>query len=263
MARLPARPLAGGPHLPDSSPDMNRILSLVLSLIGFAAPVFAQAPPVTVFAAASLRGALDEIAQGYDAAVTLSFAGSGTLARQIAAGAPADVVVLAHSDWATWLQKRGLLRDGTLGDVAGGQLVLIAPQGAATLDTPTAAALLQSLNGGRLAMGQRSGVPAGTYARAWLENIGAWPTLEPHLAETDNVRAALALVATRAAPLGIVYASDAAADPRVAIVYAIPPDTHAPIRYPAAALTEAGRDFVTLLHSAHAAEVFARHGFAK
>ncbi|MEP3440036.1 MAG: molybdate ABC transporter substrate-binding protein [Sulfitobacter sp.] len=217
---------------------------------------------MTVFAAASLRGALDEVAQSYGAPVTLSYAGSGTLARQIAAGAPADVIVLAHGDWAMWLQARGLLLEDTLADVAGGQLVLIGPAGAEPFEVSDAAALREALKGGRLAIGQRDGVPAGTYARDWLQHLGAWDDLQPHLAETDNVRAALALVAVGAAPLAVVYASDAQAEPRVASLYAIPPQTHAPIRYPAAALTEAGRVFVSLLQSPQAAETFARHGFA-
>jgi len=246
---------------------MHRIFALFLISICFVFPAQAdvtgsQQPPVTVFAAASLRGTLDELAQSYGAPVTLSYAGSGTLARQIAAGAPADVIVLAHSDWAIWLQARGLLLEDTLADVAGGQLVLIGPAGAEPFEVSDAAALREALKGGRLAIGQRDGVPAGTYARDWLQHLGAWDDLEPHLAETDNVRAALALVAVGAAPLGVVYASDAQAEPRVASLYAIPPQTHAPIRYPAAALTEAGRDFVSLLQSPQSAETFARHGFA-
>lgn len=260
-ARMPPA-LAGVSRLTDSPADMKRIFTLLLVLSGFASPVFAQTPPLSIFAAASLRGALDEIAQSYGAPVTLSYAGSGTLARQIAAGAPADVIVLAHADWATWLQSRGLLLEDTLADVAGGQLMLIGQTGTGQLQITDAATLREALKGGRLAIGQRDGVPAGTYARDWLQHMGAWEDLQPHLAETDNVRAALALVAVGAAPLGVVYASDAQAEPRVAGVYAIPPHTHAPIRYPAAALTEAGRDFISLLRSPQATEIFAQHGFA-
>lgn len=230
--------------------------------IAFVMPAQAQEPPVTVFAAASLRGALEEITQIYPTPVTLSFAGSGTIARQIAAGAPADVVILAHADWASWLAQRDLLIPNTLTDVAGGQLVLIGPADAAALNAPDAGSLLTALSGGRLAIGQRDGVPAGTYARDWLRHIGAWDALTPHLAETDNVRAALALVAVGAAPIGVVYASDAQAEPRVKIIYPIPPESHTPIRYPAAALTEDGRAFAALLSSPEAAAIFTRHGFA-
>jgi molybdate transport system substrate-binding protein len=194
--------------------------------------------------------------------VTLSFAGSGTLARQIAAGAPADVVILAHRDWANWMAVEGLILEGTVTEVAGGKLVLIGAAETAPQAAPDAASLITVLNGGRLAMGQRDGVPAGSYARDWLTYIGAWDALLPHIAETDNVRAALALVVQGAAPLGIVYASDAVAETRVAVLYAVPAQAHAPIRYPAAAVTEAGRAFLTHLISPQAATIFARYGFA-
>lgn len=234
----------------------------VLSLILWLAASALWADPVTVFGAASLRDALEEIAADYPGEVTLSFGGSGTLARQIAAGAPADAVVLAHRDWAAWLDGRGHLLTGTLTDVAGGELVLIGPPDAAALPQPDADTLLEALGGGRLAMGQRDGVPAGSYARDWLRHIDAWEDIAPHLAETDNVRAALALVAQGAAPLGLVYASDAAAEPRVTVLYRVPAEAHAPIRYPAAALTEAGRAFAAFLSAPQAAATFTRHGFA-
>ncbi|MEQ6201413.1 molybdate ABC transporter substrate-binding protein [Sulfitobacter sp. HNIBRBA2951] len=237
---------------------MRMFLALLLTL----APLALGAQPVTVFAAASLRGALSEIAHSYDADVTLSFAGSGTLARQVAAGAPVDVVVLAHPEWMDWLEGRGLTKPATRVDVAGGRLVLIGPAGASTLEAPDTDTLRMALGNGRLAIGQRDAVPAGSYARDWLRHIGAWEAMIPHLAETDNVRAALALVAAGAAPLGVVYASDAAAEPRVSLRYAIPADTHAPIRYPAAATTDAGRGFLDHLQSSEARAIFTAHGFA-
>ncbi|WP_267168117.1 molybdate ABC transporter substrate-binding protein [Sulfitobacter sp. F26169L] len=240
---------------------MRCLITLFLSLYCFVAP--AQAESASVFAAASLRGALNEIADSYPEDITLSFAGSGTLARQVAAGAPADAIVLAHRDWATWLDTRGLILTDTLVEVAGGQLVLVGPPDAADITAPDAATLIGALKGGRLAIGQHEAVPAGAYAHEWLQHIGAWDTMTPYLAETDNVRAALALVAMRAAPLGVVYASDAVAEPRIRIVYTIPPDTHAAIRYPAAALTEAGRGFVAYLSTPEATAIFAKHGFAQ
>ena len=242
----------------DSHVDMARLLSFVLFSFWLALPAAAQS--VTVFAAASLRGALTEIAQSYPETVTFSFSGSGTLARQIAAGAPADAVVLAHSDWANWLDERGMLVSDSLREVAGGVLVLIGPSEAPSITNPDVKTLIAILNGGRLAMGQRDGVPAGTYAREWLTYIDAWPALTSHIAETDNVRAALALVAVGAAPLGLVYASDALAEPRVRILYTIPSRAHAPIRYPAAAITSAGRAFVAYLTTPDAAAIFAKHG---
>jgi len=221
-----------------------------------------MAHPVTVFAAASLRGALTEIAAGYDAEVTLSLAGSGTVARQIAAGAPADVVLLAHRDWANWLAERDAIQSDTLREVAGGQLVLIGAPDAAPLGAPFDQSLLAALKGGRLAIGQRDAVPAGAYAKEWLLYAQAWVQLKPHLAETDNVRAALALVAQGAAPLGVVYASDALSEPRVKILYNIPAQAHSPIRYPAAAVTDKGRAFLDHLGTPQSAAIFAKHGFA-
>jgi molybdate transport system substrate-binding protein len=234
-----------------------RLLSALIWLC-FALPVMAQ--DLTVFAAASLRDALTEIAGHYPADVTLSFAGSGTIARQVAAGAPVDAVVLAHRDWTGWLVARGLVAEGTIREVAGGALVLIGPRSAAPLANPDATSLITALSGGRLAIGQRDGVPAGTYARAWLKSIGAWDALQPHLAETDNVRAALALVAQGAAPLGVVYASDAQVEPKVAIVHRVPAQAHAPIRYPAAALTAAGADFIAYLDTDTARATFEKFG---
>lgn len=237
---------------------MRSLIALFLSVLTLALP--AQAQPVTVFAAASLRDALTEIAADYSEEVTLSFAGSGTLARQIAAGAPADVVVLAHRDWADWMAQQNLILKDTLTEVAGGQLVVIGNADAALITQPSTQSLNTALNGGRLAMGQRDGVPAGSYARQWLQHIDAWDAMLPQIAETDNVRAALALVAQGAAPLGIVYASDAVAEPRVKILYAIPAEAHAPIRYPAAAITEAGRPFLAHLIALQSTETFAKYG---
>ncbi|WP_299028901.1 molybdate ABC transporter substrate-binding protein [uncultured Sulfitobacter sp.] len=253
-------PLAGLRPLADSLRHMRRVFFLLFASLWFALPALAQ--PVTVFAAASLRDALSDIAQSYPDKVTLSFAGSGTVARQVAAGAPADVVVLAHRDWALWMQAQDLVLPDSLRDVAGGRLVVVGAADAPDIAQANTASLTAALNGGRIAMGQRDGVPAGTYAREWLTSIGAWQALAPQLAETDNVRAALALVAAGAAPLGVVYASDAVAEPRVRIVYEIPAATHSPIRYPAAAATAAGRAFVAHLTTPQAAQTFAKHGFA-
>ena len=138
-------------------------------------------------------------------------------------------------------------------------LVLIGPSGAAPLAGPEA--LPERLGEGRLAMGQRDAVPAGAYAQEWLRSVGLWDQLAPYLAETDNVRAALALVARGETPLGVVYATDAAAEPRVTVVYDIPEDRHAPILYPAATLSPAGAAFLDRLADDAAREVWAAHGF--
>ena len=237
---------------------MKRFLPLIFAAL---LPTLAQAeqPSVTVFAAASLRGALDEVARGYDGDVALSFGGSGTMARQIDAGAPADVVLLAAPVWMTWLRDRGAIEADAVVDLLGNSLALIAP--ADNNIAPDPADLAGALGDARLAMGQRDAVPAGIYAREWLEVTGQWEAIAPHLAETDNVRSALALVARAETPLGVVYRTDALAEPQVRILYDIPQETHSPITYPAAALTDSGAAFMAHLQSDDARAVFARHGF--
>ncbi|HBM38287.1 MAG TPA: molybdate ABC transporter substrate-binding protein [Sulfitobacter sp.] len=237
---------------------MKRFLPLIFAAL---LPTLTQAeqPSVTVFAAASLRGALDEVARGYDGDVALSFGGSGTMARQIDAGAPADVVLLAAPVWMTWLRDRGAVQADAVVDLLGNSLVLIAPAGSDVAQDP--ADLAGALGDARLAMGQRDAVPAGIYAREWLEATGQWDAIAPHLAETDNVRSALALVARAETPLGVVYRTDALAEPQVRILYDIPQETHSPITYPAAALTDSGAAFMVHLQSDDARAVFARHGF--
>lgn len=215
--------------------------------------------PVTVFAAASLRGALDAVADTFDGDVILSYGGSGTMARQVAAGAPADVIVLASPDWMNWLQDRGVAKAEARIDLLGNALVLIAP--AASTQNVDPRDVLASLGENRLAIGQREAVPAGTYAREWLEKTGQWNAVEPQLAETDNVRAALALVARGDAPLGLVYRTDALAETDVRVVFEVPEDQHSPIVYPAAWLSEAGLGFMTHLQSPEAQEIFDRFGF--
>jgi len=237
---------------------MKRFLPLIFAAL---LPTLTQAeqPSVTVFAAASLRGTLDEVARGYDGDVALSFGGSGTMARQIDAGAPADVVLLAAPVWMTWLRDRGAIEADAVVDLLGNSLVLIAP--ADNNIAPDPADLAGALGDARLAMGQRDAVPAGIYAREWLEVTGQWEAIAPHLAETDNVRSALALVARAETPLGVVYRTDALAEPQVRILYDIPQGTHSPITYPAAALSDSGAAFMAHLQSDDARAVFARHGF--
>ena len=237
---------------------ISRLLILLASLLPVAAQ--AQPAPVTVFAAASLRGALDQVAAGYGAPVALSFGGSGTMARQIAAGAPADVVILANAVWMDWLVENGPAAQGAPVDLLGNSLVLIAPS--ATSSNPDPFHLAVFLGDGRLAMGQRDAVPAGIYAAQWLKATGQWDALQARLAETDNVRSALALVARGDAPLGIVYRTDALAEPDVRVVFDVPADQHSPITYPAAALTKAGAAFLAHLQSPESSAVFASFGFA-
>jgi molybdate transport system substrate-binding protein len=237
------------------------MIKKLLIILAFLVPLTAQAQPaeVTVFAAASLRGALDQVATDFAALVALSFGGSGTMARQVAAGAPADVVILANPIWMDWLVENGPTTQGAPIDLLGNSLVLIAPKSTTTVPDP--ANIAGFLGTGRLAMGQRDAVPAGIYTAEWLRATGQWDGLQARLAETDNVRSALALVARGDAPLGVVYRTDALAEPDVRIVYEIPADLHSPITYPAAALNKAGAAFLTHLKTPDSRAVFASYGF--
>lgn len=242
----------------------------LLALFGLLfVPLAASAGQITVFAAASLKTALEEVAAGWEAdtghRAVLSFAGSSALARQIEAGAPADLYLSANTAWMDHLEEQGLLKEGSRGDLLGNQLVLIGPAGTAPL--PLDEGLVGALDGGRLAMALVDAVPAGIYGKAALIYLDLWDDLEPHVAQADNVRAALALVAMGEAPLGIVYATDARAEPRVGVVAAFPSESHAPITYPAAILAESdaaeAQDFLTYLNGPVAKAVFLRHGFTE
>ncbi|AHM04670.1 Molybdenum ABC transporter, periplasmic molybdenum-binding protein ModA [Roseibacterium elongatum DSM 19469] len=235
-------------------------------------PRAAAADAVTVFAAASMTEALSEIADGYTAAtgqsLRLSFAGSSALARQIEQGAPADIFVSANAAWMDHLEARGHVVPGSRFDLTSNGLVLIA-HGATAPETeiqitPTLD-LSGLLAGGRLAMALTEAVPAGIYGRAALAHLGRWDEVAGQVAETDNVRAALMLVASGAAPLGIVYHSDAMAEPRVRILGVFPEDSHPPITYPVALMdggdAPAARAFLSYLQASPAAAILAAHGF--
>ncbi len=247
---------------------MLRIFCLLtIVCVGLAGPRAARADePVTIFAAASLRGALEAALEGAEARTQVSYGGSGAMARQVAQGAPADLVILANVAWMDWLEARGLLEADSRRDLLGNRLVLVGPAGAAPLDGVEAEALLARLDGGRLAVGLTEAVPAGIYARDWMQAAGLWEALRPHLAETENVRAALALVSRGEAPLGVVYASDALADPGVEVLLEIDAALHAPIVYPAALVAGRGgaaaRAVLDHLGGDAAGAAFAAHGFA-
>lgn len=216
-------------------------LCIVLALLWGACG--ATAEPVRIFAAASLQGPLDEVAATWPGEVSISYAGSGTIARQVSLGAPVDVVMLAHPQWMTWLKTNGLLAAPPR-NIVSNRLALIGPAGTPSLEAPDTEMLLALLGDGRLAMGQHQAVPAGIYAQAWLDTIGAWPDIRTRLAETENVRAALTLVARGETPLGIVYQSDAQLSDAVDVLYTITADMHPPIRYPAGAVTQKGLPFL-------------------
>lgn len=203
--------------------------------------VQAQSRPVTVFAAASLKTALDEVVMLYSdqfgKTVQVSYAASSALALQIRYGAPADIFVSANSDWMDWVQQDGLLRDETRIDLLSNRLVLIAaPGNDVQLEIAAGFDLVGAIGQSRLAMALIDAVPAGVYGRAALQNLEIWNKISDRIAQSDNVRTALIHVATGQAALGIVYATDAMADPRVRIVDEFPTDSYPEILYPAALL---------------------------
>ncbi|SLN14039.1 Molybdate-binding periplasmic protein precursor [Roseovarius albus] len=245
---------------------MRSIFSHIAAVCTLFWPTWVVAQPdVTVFAAASLRDALEEAVAGYEGQVVVSYGGSGQIARQVAQGAPADLIILANEAWVDWLEEREALVAQSRNDLVGNRLVLVGPSGSAPLSEPTKEALFERLDGGRLAIGQVDGVPAGIYGRQWLEAVELWSVFTPHLAQAENVRAALLWVAREEAPLGIVYASDAQAEASVDVLYDIPSNLHDEIVYPMAMV--AGREntqaerFALYLYSPAVQDIFLQQGF--
>jgi molybdate transport system substrate-binding protein len=251
---------------------MSRLKRLLCTLM-IALPMLAHAQsPLTVFAAASLKESMDEAATAYQKAtgtpVRVSYAASSTLARQIEQGAPADVFFSADLEWMDYLQQRGLVDAAQRRNLLGNTLVLVAPVTSdINVDLARAGSLTTALGAsGRLALGQTTSVPAGKYAKEALQKLGQWDGVSTHLAESESVRAALMLVARGEAPLGIVYGSDAKAEPKVRVVATFPADTHAPIVYPVAPLKNspnpAAQAFVQWLSTPAAKPIFVRRGFS-
>lgn len=247
-----------------------RRLAIGVATAAMLAAPGAMAADVTVFAAASLKNALDEIAAAWSSEAgkeaAISYAASSALAKQIEEGAPADVFVSADVPWMDYLVERDLVQPDTVVELLGNRLVLIAPADSQTaLEVAPDFDLLGALGDGRLAMGQVDSVPAGKYGREALTSLGVWEQVSGQLAQAENVRAALALVATGEAPFGIVYATDANAEAAVRVVGVFPEDSHAPIIYPAAVTAEATSDdaaaFLGFLRTSAAAEIFEAQGF--
>ena len=240
--------------------------ALLMVLIGTR---LAAAGEITVSAAASLKNALDHAAivfQQYGGdEVSISYAASSALAKRIEAGAPADIFFSADLYWMEYLQQRNLIKRDTRRSLLGNRLVLVAP---ATSDIEVEIKpkfpLASLLGGGRLAVADPDGVPAGKYSKAALETFGVWPSVENSLMRAENVRVALDRVSRLEAPLGIVYQTDAESDKRVKIVGVFPENTHPPIVYPIALTNRsnagAGR-FLAFLESSTAQKVFERYGF--
>jgi len=243
-------------------------LTLLIALGGGGA-VRAE-PPVNVFAAASLKNALDDVAARFEHEtgdrINLAYGGSSALARQIQYGAPAQIFLSANVAWMDVLESEGLLVTGTRANLLSNQLVLIAgPDTDISLTIGPDMNIVGALNGGRLAMALVHAVPAGVYGRTALQTLGLWDEVQNHIAQTDNVRAALRLVALGEAPLGIVYITDAIAEPGVKVVGAFPSASHPPILYPVARLaqgdTAAALAFYEFLTGPAARAVFVQHGF--
>lgn len=249
---------------------VRRAAILVLALACLAAPSARAAEKLTVFAAASLKNALEAAGAAFTeetgVAVVFSFAGTSVIARQIEAGAPADVFVSADVDWMDHVTRAGAVDAASVRTVAANTLVVVAPRERdAPLDLAAPRSLLARLGDGRLAIADPETVPAGRYGKAALEALKLWAAVEGRLAPMENVRVALAAVARGEAPLGIVYASDAAVEPDVAVVARFPENTHPPIVYPAALTKSASPDalrFLDFLRGAAAAEAFAAAGLA-
>ena len=242
----------------------------VLGLFAAVTPAAAQGRDVVVFAAASMKNALDEInaAWGRDGGkrATISYAASSALAKQIESGAPADLFASADLDWMDYAAGKGLIRPDTRVTLLGNRLVLVAPKDStAAVSLAPGLDLAPTLSGGRLAMANVDAVPAGKYGKTALETLGAWEGVKGQVAQAENVRAALLLVSRGEAPLGIVYQTDAASDPGVRVVGTFPEGSHPPIVYPVAITKDSSHPdaaaFLAFLRSATARAAFERQGF--
>jgi molybdate transport system substrate-binding protein len=223
-----------------------------------------------VFAAASLKNALDAVNVQWQKETgrkaSISYAASSALARQMEQGAPAQVFISADLDWMDYVASKGLIKPETRSNLLANRIVLIAPKGKAkAVDIRAGFDLARLLGDGRLAMANVDAVPAGRYGKAALEKLGVWPSVSGKTAQTENVRAALLLVSRGEAPAGIVYQTDAAADPNVEIIGTFPEDTHPPIIYPIALTAGATHPdaaaFLTYIKSDKAKALFDAQGF--
>ena len=240
-------------------------ISLVLGLSGAA-----YAADLTIFAAASLKEALDENVKAFNLKtghqVRVSYAGSNALAKQIENGAPADLFISADEEWMDYVAQKNLISAGTRRDLVTNRLVLIAPADSKVrLKIAPKFLLTQALQGGRLALANPDFVPAGKYARAALTNLGVWAEVEKSLTRSENVRASLVLVARGETPLGIVYATDAKAEPKVRVVDTFAANLHPPVVYPAAVvagkLNPATQALLDYLSGTEARTVWIKYGF--
>jgi molybdate transport system substrate-binding protein len=247
--------------------------ALILAFAAFAAlaPATARAADIIVFAAASLKNALDDVTTRYlnqtGKSVTVSYAGTSTLAHQIEQGAPADIFFSADEAWMDYVAARNLIRPDTRRTLLGNRIVLVVPKGSpATIAIGPGMDLAGFLGpDGHLAMANTDAVPAGKYGKATLQSLGVWDAVAPHVVQADSVRAALAFVARAEAAAGIVYATDAVAEPGVRVVGPFPDTTHPPIRYPlaitAASTNPDAQAFFAFMQSTAARPAYEKQGF--
>jgi molybdate transport system substrate-binding protein len=253
---------------------MHRLAGVFFSLAilcgAASSPVVAQDNSLTVFAAASMKNALDDIDAAYTARtgirIVASYAASSALAKQIEQGAPADVFVSADTDWMDYAMRKKTIGESTRVNLLGNSIVLITPKDSSIDHVAIGPGfeLAKLAGGGKIATGDVKAVPAGKYAKAALEKLGAWQTVESKFAMAENVRAALTLVTRGEAALGIVYATDARVEPGVKIVGTFPPESHPPVIYPVAATTTAkaeAADYLAFLRSSVAKTIFEKYGF--
>jgi molybdate transport system substrate-binding protein len=254
--------------------SFRRVLAAAgLAFLGWSAipaqPALA-ADTVVVFAAASLKNALDNVNAAWKAEsgkeATISYAASSALAKQIENAAPADIFISADLQWMKYLSDKKLIKPGSEVELLGNRIVLIAPKdSAAEITIGKGFGLAKLLGDGKLAMADVKAVPAGKYGKAALESLGVWSSVEGKVAQAENVRAALKLVSTGEAALGIVYQTDAHADPAVKVIGTFPSDTHEPIVYPIGITTESknadAAAFVKFVQSAKAKSLFEEQGF--
>lgn len=249
----------------------NLLLSFIAAAaitVGTAIP--AAAADLVVFAAASMKGSLDKVAAAFQAGggskVAISYASSSQLAKQIEAAAPADVFISADTKWMDYLVEKGAVKKAAAFNLLGNRLVLVAAKDSTvTLKIEKDFALAATLGDNRIAMGDPKSVPAGKYGQESLKFYGVWKDVEPKVAGAENVRAALKLVSSGEAPLGIVYETDAKADKQVKVVDVFGEDSHSPIVYPVASIDaskNADKDaFVKFLSGAEATKIFKDAGF--
>jgi molybdate transport system substrate-binding protein len=247
-------------------------LLVALAAAAVATPQWAaaQEKSIIVFAAASMKNSLDDIDAAFTKSgikVLASYAASSALMKQIEQGAPADVYVSADLQWMDYGSQKKLVQDETRVNLLGNRLVLIAPKDAKIGDVTIGPGLdlAKLADGGRIATGDVRAVPVGLYAKAALEKLGLWPSVEPKMAMAENVRAALILVARDEAAVGIVYETDAKVEPGVKIIGVFPDDSHPPIVYPVALTANAkpeAAQYLAFLRTQAAKSVFESYGFS-